>query len=118
MALNTKHLTGKEIPIEDGIYTIFNFLSAVQRNITPGRPVRSRAVVVRCGGVIILAKHVPWADLEGYAIMIPETTKDSLLDAIRRFDEDLRDAPEWEDWERQESHKYAIDRKSTRLNSS
>jgi hypothetical protein len=41
--------------------------------------------------------------------MIPETTKDSLLDAIRRFDEDLRETEEWRNWEQQESHKYAIE---------
>src|ERR1019366_1380385 len=41
--------------------------------------------------------------------MIPETTKQLLLDAIRRFNEGLRDTPEWREWEQQESHKYAIE---------
>jgi 5-methylcytosine-specific restriction enzyme B len=40
--------------------------------------------------------------------MIPETTRNSVLEATERFDKELRDSQEWKDWERQESHKYAI----------
>ena len=46
--------------------------------------------------------------------MIPDTTKDSLIDALRRFDEDLRDTHEWRGWEQQESYKYAIEHEGRR----
>ena len=41
--------------------------------------------------------------------MIPETTREALVNAIDRFDRELRDSPEWKDWEQRESHRYAID---------
>jgi hypothetical protein len=41
-------------------------------------------------------------------IMIPPTTRESLLNALERFDTELRDKPEWADWENNEAHKYAI----------
>jgi hypothetical protein len=41
--------------------------------------------------------------------MIPETTREAVLEAIERFDRGLRDSPEWVNWEQKESHKYAIE---------
>jgi len=46
--------------------------------------------------------------------MIPETTRNSVLQATERFDKELRDSQEWRDWERQESHKYAIEHEGRR----
>lgn len=43
--------------------------------------------------------------------MIPETTTETLVEAMDRFDREFRDNPEWVDWENKESHKYAIERK-------
>lgn len=40
--------------------------------------------------------------------MIPETTKEKLVETIEQFDHSLRDTPDWSDWERNENHKYAI----------
>src|SRR5262245_18838120 len=41
--------------------------------------------------------------------MIPETTREAMLEAMERFDRELRDSPEWVNWEQKESHKYAIE---------
>ena len=41
--------------------------------------------------------------------MIPETTKQRMLEAMDRFDRKARGSPEWANWEEKESHKYAID---------
>src|SRR5690348_12270326 len=41
--------------------------------------------------------------------MIPETTRDSLLQAIERFDRELRGKPDWLSWPEQAgSHRWAI----------
>ncbi len=41
--------------------------------------------------------------------MLPDTTKELVVDALRRFDEEFRGASEWTNWEQYESHKYAIE---------
>src|SRR4051812_2002817 len=41
--------------------------------------------------------------------MIPNTTREAVLEAMERFDRELRDSPEWSSWEQKESHKYAIE---------
>lgn len=41
--------------------------------------------------------------------MLPETTRESVVNALRRFDEEFRGASEWANWEQYESHKYAIE---------
>jgi hypothetical protein len=41
--------------------------------------------------------------------MIPETTRERMLEAMERFDRESRDSPEWSNWEQRESHKYAIE---------
>src|SRR5688500_18365550 len=41
--------------------------------------------------------------------MIPETTREAVLEAIERFDRELRESPEWANWDQKDSHKYAID---------
>jgi hypothetical protein len=46
--------------------------------------------------------------------MIPNTTRESMLEAMERFDRELRDSPEWANWEQKESHKYAIEQNSHR----
>lgn len=40
--------------------------------------------------------------------MIPETTREALLDAMATFDREQRDTPAWMDWEGHRNHKYAI----------
>src|SRR5947209_7514030 len=40
--------------------------------------------------------------------MIPEISRESLLDALKRFDLEERDQPEWQGWETWRTHKYAI----------
>src|SRR5215217_6330697 len=40
--------------------------------------------------------------------MIPDVPREKLLDAIARFDDELRDSKEWIDWEEQHNHRYAI----------
>jgi MrcB-like, N-terminal domain/EVE domain/AAA domain (dynein-related subfamily) len=42
-------------------------------------------------------------------LMIPETTKEALLEAMERFDREARDNSEWKGWEAKQSHKYAIE---------
>ena len=41
--------------------------------------------------------------------MLPDTTKESVVSALQRFDEEFRGASEWTNWEQYESHKYAIE---------
>jgi hypothetical protein len=41
--------------------------------------------------------------------MIPEATRESVVEAMTRFDQELRDTPGWKHWEERESFKYAID---------
>jgi hypothetical protein len=38
--------------------------------------------------------------------MIPTTTRESVLDALRRFDEELRHMQGWTDWANDENHKH------------
>lgn len=40
--------------------------------------------------------------------MIPDATREAILEAMERFDRGLRDSPEWRGWEQKDSHKYAI----------
>jgi hypothetical protein len=40
--------------------------------------------------------------------MIPDTTREAVLEAMELFDRELRDSPEWTNWEQKNSHKYAI----------
>jgi hypothetical protein len=40
--------------------------------------------------------------------MIPETTREAILDAMRRFDHELRNTPEWSNWEQKANYRYAI----------
>jgi hypothetical protein len=41
--------------------------------------------------------------------MIPETTREALLEAMQRFDTDLRDVPDWSSWPQEAaSHRWAI----------
>ena len=40
--------------------------------------------------------------------MIPETTRETILDAMRRFDHELRNTPEWSNWEQKANYRYAI----------
>jgi 5-methylcytosine-specific restriction protein A len=42
-----------------------------------------------------------------------ETDRESLLKAMTRFDHDLRATKEWEGWEQNKAHKYAIDQDRT-----
>jgi hypothetical protein len=37
-----------------------------------------------------------------------------MLEAMERFDRELRDSPEWTNWEQKESHKYAIEQNGRR----
>lgn len=39
---------------------------------------------------------------------IPDSTPEAVLEAMERFDRELRDSPEWQAWQQNESHKYAI----------
>lgn len=42
--------------------------------------------------------------------MIPATTREALLSAMARFDQELRSSPDWLDWDtRLSAHKYAIE---------
>jgi 5-methylcytosine-specific restriction protein A len=40
--------------------------------------------------------------------MIPASTREKIEEAMRQFDGELRDTPEWRGWEENEAHKYAI----------
>src|SRR5437773_1344189 len=40
--------------------------------------------------------------------MIPETTRDAILDAMGRFDRELRNTQEWSDWEQKANYRYAV----------
>jgi hypothetical protein len=46
--------------------------------------------------------------------MIPDTTREALVEAMERFDRELRDNPEWIDWEGKEFHKFAIEHNGRR----
>jgi MrcB-like, N-terminal domain/AAA domain (dynein-related subfamily)/EVE domain len=41
--------------------------------------------------------------------MIPDISIEDITAALEIFDKDLRDTPEWDDWERKGNYKYAID---------
>jgi hypothetical protein len=41
--------------------------------------------------------------------MIPETTRESVIGAMRRFDQELRNSSDWKDWENKDPYKYAIE---------
>ena len=41
--------------------------------------------------------------------MIPTTTKDAIVAAMTRFDSELRGTREWQGWEENKAHKYAIE---------
>lgn len=40
--------------------------------------------------------------------MIPDVPREKILEAMTRFDDELRDSKEWIDWEEQRNHRYAI----------
>jgi hypothetical protein len=40
---------------------------------------------------------------------IPHVPPDTLRDAMERFDGELRDTPDWSNWEQNRANKYAID---------
>lgn len=40
--------------------------------------------------------------------MIPDVPRERILEAMEHFDSDLRNSPEWIDWEEQRNHRYAI----------
>lgn len=40
--------------------------------------------------------------------MIPESTREKILEALARFDRDLRDTPEWTGWDERPIYRYAI----------
>lgn len=40
--------------------------------------------------------------------MIQPVERDRILDALRRFDEELRGSPQWANWEEREKYRYAI----------
>ncbi len=42
-------------------------------------------------------------------LALPEVSHHVLLDALRRFDEELRPTPDWLEWEQGTRHKYAIE---------
>lgn len=46
--------------------------------------------------------------------MIPDVPRDTILDAMARFDAELRDSPEWADWERRPGYKFAIEEQGRR----
>src|SRR5579863_7597574 len=46
--------------------------------------------------------------------MIPNTTKEAVYEALERFDRELRDSPEWANWEQKDSHKYALEQNGRR----
>lgn len=39
---------------------------------------------------------------------IAETTREALLAALDRFDQEQRGSDQWQDWENRRNHKYAI----------
>lgn len=41
---------------------------------------------------------------------IPLVGKEALIGALGRFDRELRNSPEWAEWEQNRAHKYAIQR--------
>lgn len=41
--------------------------------------------------------------------MIASATKDELIEAMRRFDDELRPSDEWRDWDANPAHRYAIE---------
>jgi 5-methylcytosine-specific restriction protein B len=46
--------------------------------------------------------------------MIPDVSRQALLDALRRFDQECRPRPEWTDWESSRAHRYAIEHEGRR----
>jgi 5-methylcytosine-specific restriction enzyme B len=47
-------------------------------------------------------------------VPIPETTREQLLDAMRRFDSEGRNTADWSEWESKLSHKFAISHEGRR----
>jgi hypothetical protein len=45
---------------------------------------------------------------------IPPVPRSALLDAMERFDRELRQAPEWAGWEQNKAHLYAIEHDGNR----
>src|SRR3981189_1906303 len=45
---------------------------------------------------------------------IPDAPSAALLNAMARFDQDLRSAPEWAGWEQNKAHLYAIEHEGGR----
>jgi hypothetical protein len=45
---------------------------------------------------------------------IPPVTSSALLNAMARFDQELRHALEWADWEQNKAHLYAIEHDGSR----
>src|SRR5262249_20875288 len=41
--------------------------------------------------------------------MITDATRETILNAMEQFDQELRHSPEWVNWEQKESYKYAIE---------
>lgn len=41
--------------------------------------------------------------------MIPDATRENMVEAMERFDRDLRESQEWANWEERDSHKFAIE---------
>jgi hypothetical protein len=41
--------------------------------------------------------------------MIPAVDSHAILQAMRRFDQELRDSRDWAAWEQKQAHKYAIE---------
>jgi hypothetical protein len=41
--------------------------------------------------------------------MLPPTIREAFLDAMTRFDQEMRSEPDWQDWEQDPHYKYASD---------
>ena len=41
--------------------------------------------------------------------MIPKVSKESILQSLEKFDREQRETSEWQGWEDNKAHKYAID---------
>jgi 5-methylcytosine-specific restriction enzyme B len=46
--------------------------------------------------------------------MIPDTKREAVIEAMERFDRELRDSREWANWQQKESHKYALEHNGQR----
>jgi hypothetical protein len=45
----------------------------------------------------------------GGSVTIPEVSREELLKAIEKFDQELRDSPDFADWQNKLNYRYAID---------